>query len=72
MSTRTTLLADPAAEHQVVFRMHGQGIAVSCTCLRIATGGRPRYEPIDARPELPAAIALALWWRWHEAKGARP
>jgi len=52
--------------------MHGQGIAVSCTCLRIATGGRPRYEPIDARPELPAAIALALWRRWHEAKRVRP
>ena len=72
-----TLLEDPAAAHQIVLRTGpdprqfygGSAIIVSCTCTATRTGGRPAYEPIEARNIFPAAEARAAWRAWHEKEG---
>jgi hypothetical protein len=45
--------------------------AVSCTCTARTgkNGGRPRYEPIEARTRFPAADAIAAWRAWHAERG---
>lgn len=55
--------------HEIVLRTRGHLLLLSCTCLRIAQRGRHGWAPIDTRPILPAAVALALWRRWHEREG---
>jgi hypothetical protein len=64
-------LEDLAAAHQIVLRSarHGGLLTLSCTCLRLATRGRPRWKPIDARPVLPAPVAQALWRKFHAERG---
>jgi hypothetical protein len=69
------LLADPAAEHQVVIRYttgKDRGVMVSCNCLRYARWGRPGHVPIEARPgAFPADELRAAWARWHAGRGIR-
>jgi len=76
----TALLENPAtALHEIVLRLaqdprayrSGKAITVACTCTASwpGHGGRPRYEPIEARTRFPASEVLAAWRAWHHARG---
>jgi len=55
--------------HQVVLRMRGNDISLSCACLRIRRPGRPGQGFIESRTRFPAAEAVAAWRDWHEREG---
>jgi hypothetical protein len=57
------------AEHQIVLRLTGSLISLSCTCLRIPRRGRPGWDFIGMRSLFPAAEVRREWQSWHEQEG---
>jgi hypothetical protein len=66
---RRVVFEDPDLPHQIVITMRpGFRLAVSCNCLRTATGGRRgSHRPLEVRYDFPAAEAIAVW-RAHVAE----
>lgn len=58
-----------AVPHEIVLRISGSDIGLSCSCRRIPRRGRAGWDFIGMRSPFPAGEAIGAWRAWHAERG---